>query len=120
MYEIERPINVEDMNKRICDICEKREANNNFRMQQEKEVAGCSTFGFLIPKMEWVDIDICDECFEKMKTVKDYKKLMNRIEDKALAGWTKLYDGDFDKQSIYLEGVQAALNAIDPKYQFKA
>lgn len=107
------------MNKRICDICNKNEANNSFRMQQEKEVASHSVFGFLIPKMEWVEIDICDECFEKMKTVKDYKKLMDRIEDKAIVGWTKLYDGDIDKQSIYLEGVQAVCNAISPKYQFK-
>ena len=107
------------MNKRICDICEKNEANNSFRIQQEKEVANYSTFGFLIPKMEWVDIDICDECFEKMKTIKDYKKLMDRIEDGAIAGWTKMYGGDIKKQSEYLEGVQAVCNAIDPKYQFK-
>ena len=107
------------MNKRICDICNKNEANNSFRMQQEKEVTSHSVFGFLIPKIEWVEIDICDECFEKMKTVKDYKKLMDRIEDKAIVGWTKLYDGDIDKQSIYLEGVQAVCNAISPKYQFK-
>lgn len=107
------------MNKRICDICEKNEANNNFRIQQEKEVASYSTFGFLVPKMEWVEIDICDECFEKMKTVKDYKKLFDRISDQAIKGWGALYDGDIDKQSEYLAGVEAACNAIDPKYQFK-
>lgn len=107
------------MNKRICDICEKNEANNSFRIQQEKEVANYSTFGFLIPKMEWVEIDICDECFEKMKTIKDYKKLFDRIADQAIKGWGALYDGDIDKQSEYLAGVEAACNAIDPKYQFK-
>lgn len=107
------------MNKRICDICDKNEANNSFRIQQEKEVANFSTFGFPIPKMEWVEIDICDECFEKMKTIKDYKKLMDRIEDKAIAGWSRMYNGDISKQTIYLEGVQAVCNAIDPKYQFK-
>lgn len=108
------------MNKRICDICEKNEANNSFRIQQEKEVASySSTFGFLIPKMEWVEIDICDECFEKMKTVKDYKKLMDRIDDQAIKGWNALYDGDIDKQSEYLAGVEAACLAIDPKFQFK-
>lgn len=107
------------MNKRICDVCEKREANNSFRMQQEKEVERCSTFGFLIPKMEWVEIDICDECFEKMNTIKNYKKLMDRIADEALTGWTKLYGGDIDKQSEYLAGVEAACRAIDPKSQFK-
>lgn len=107
------------MNKRICDICDKNEANNSFRMQQEKEVANYSTFGFLVPKMEWVEIDICDECFEKMNTIKDYKKLMDRITDGAIAGWTKLYDGDINKQSEYLAGVEAACKAIDPKYQFK-
>lgn len=40
------------MNKRICDICVKNEANSRFRVQQEKEVADYSTFGFLIPKLE--------------------------------------------------------------------
>jgi hypothetical protein len=106
------------MNKRICDICDKKEANNSFRIQQEKEVASYS-LGFLIPKKEWVEIDICDECFEKMKTIKDYKKLMDRIEDEAIVGWTKMYDGDFDKQCIYLDGVTAACRGIDPKHQFK-
>lgn len=106
------------MNKRICDICEKNEANNNFRIQQEKEVASYSTFGFLVPKMEWVEIDICDECFEKMKTIKDYRKLFDRISDQAIKGWGALYDGDIDKQSECLAGVEAACNAIDPKYQF--
>lgn len=52
------------MNKRICDICGKNEANNNYRVQQEREVASCLSFGFIIPKKEWVDIDICDECFK--------------------------------------------------------
>ena len=70
--------------------------------------------------MEWVDIDVCDECFEKMKTIKDYKKLMDRIEDEVLAGYSKkLYDGDINKQTAYLEGVQAVCNVINPKYQFK-
>lgn len=107
------------MNKRICDICEKNEANNSFRIQQEKEVANYSTFGFPIPKIEWVEIDICDECFEKMKTIKDYKKLFDRITDQAIEGFSALYDGDIDKQSEYLAGVEAACRAIDPKYQFK-
>lgn len=107
------------MNKRICDICEKNEAKNSFRIQQEKEVANYSTFGFLVPKMEWAEIDICDECFEKMKTIKDYKKLMDRIADQAIKGWNALYDGDIDKQSEYLAGVEAACWAIDPKFQFK-
>lgn len=107
------------MNKRICDICEKNEANNSFRIQQEKEVASFSTFGFPVPKMEWVEIDICDECFEKMKTIKDYRKLFDRIVDQAIKGWSALYDRDIDKQSEYLDGVEAACKAIDPKFQFK-
>ena len=41
------------------------------------------------------------------------------IEEKAIAGWSKMYDGDISKQTIYLEGVQAVCNAIDPKYQFR-
>ena len=107
------------MNKRICDICDKNEASNRFRVKQEKEVADYSTFGFLIPKMEWVEINICDECFEKMNTIKDYKKLMYRIADETIKGWSALYDGDINKQSEYLAGVEAACRAIDPKYQFK-
>lgn len=100
-------------------FAKKREANNSFRMQQEKEVESYSTFGFLVPKMEWVEIDICDQCFEKMKTIKDYKKLFDRIADQAIKGWSALYNGDIDKQSEYLAGVEAACRAIDPKSQFK-
>lgn len=106
------------MNKRICDICEKNEANNNFKIKQEKCFADYE-HGFVFPRYEWVEIDICNECFEKMKTIKDYRKLFDRIADQAIKGWSALYDGDIDKQSEYLEGVQAACNAIDPKYQFK-
>lgn len=106
------------MNKKICDICDKREANNNFRVQQQAE-SGFLLFGFdCIPKMEWVEIDICEECFEKMKTIKDYKKLADRLKE-ALVGWSNLYDGDVNKQTIYLEGFQTAWNVIDPKHQFK-
>lgn len=106
------------MNKRICDICDKREANNNFKFKQEKEVVDFSLNSPILKK-KWVEIDICDECFRKMRTVKDYKKLMDRIENEAIVGWSKMYNGDIDKQTIYLEGVRAACNAIDPKYQFK-
>lgn len=54
------------MNKRICDICDKREANNNYKIKQEK-CFGHSDMGHIFPRYEWVEIDICDECFEKMK-----------------------------------------------------
>lgn len=106
------------MNKRICDICEKNEANNNYKIKQEK-CFGYSDMGHIFPRYEWVEVDICDECFEKMKTIKDYRKLFDRIADQAIKGWGTLYDGDIDKQSEYLAGVEAACNAIDPKYQFK-
>lgn len=106
------------MNKRICDICEKNEANVNYKIKQQKCVANID-MGFVFPKYEWVEIDICDVCFEKMNTIKDYKKLMDRIADEAINNWSKLYDGDINKQSEYLAGVEAACKAIDPKYQFK-
>ena len=106
------------MNKRICDICEKNEANKNYKIKQQKCFADYS-MGFVFPKYEWIEIDICNECFEKMNTIKDYKKLMDRIADEAIRGWSALYDGDIDKQSEYLAGVESACRAIDPKYQFK-
>jgi uncharacterized OB-fold protein len=84
------------MKKRICDICGKNEANNNYRLQQEKEVASYSTFGFVFPKKEWVDIDICDECFKaiswrydsttenKLKTIVDYETIDNKTHDQLV------------------------------------
>lgn len=104
------------MNKRICDICEKNEANNNYKMKQEK-CFGDYDMGFVFPRYEWVEIDICDECFEKMKTIKDYKKLENRVYTEAIDGWNRIYGDDEIGATNYLMGVEAALHAIDPKIQ---
>lgn len=104
------------MNKRICDICEKNEANNNYKIKQEK-CFGDYDMGFVFPRYEWVEIDICDECFEKMKTIKDYKKLEERICDEAIAGWSQIYGDDEVGATNYLMGVEAACRAINPKIQ---
>lgn len=104
------------MNKRICDICEKNEANNNYKIKQEK-CFGDYDMGFVFPRYEWVEIDICDECFEKMKTIKDYKKLEERICDEAIAGWKQIYGDDEVGATNYLMGVEAACRAINPKIQ---
>jgi len=107
------------MNKRICDICDKNVANNNFRIRQRKCFADYD-MGFVLPRWEWVEIDICDECFEKMKTIKDYKKLEDRIYDEAITGWSEKYGDDEVSASNYLAGVEAACRAINPNIQFDA
>lgn len=54
------------MIKRVCDICGKREGDFRFRVQREIEVLKHSMFGFPIPSKEWVDIDICRTCYNKI------------------------------------------------------
>lgn len=105
------------MKKRICDICDKNVASNNFKVKQEK-CFGDYDMGFVFPRYEWVEIDICDECFEKMKTIKDYKNQYERICDEAVARSGQIYGDDKLGLTNYLMGVEAAMKAIDPKIQF--
>ena len=53
------------MQKVICDICEKKYADKRFKVKKEIETANFD-MGFVFPKREWVHIDICEDCYEKL------------------------------------------------------
>ena len=53
------------MQKVICDICEKKAADKHFKVKKEIETANFD-MGFVFPKREWVRIDICEYCYEKL------------------------------------------------------
>ena len=54
------------MNKIICDICEERVADEHFRVQKQIKTVGFFDYGLVFPKNEWVPIDICEECYQKL------------------------------------------------------
>lgn len=47
------------MNKTICDLCKKNEANQKYRNKVEKRK-------MFFPYVQYEYVDICDECFEKL------------------------------------------------------
>lgn len=49
------------MVKRICDICQRYEADNRYRVKQRKEICEFSDHG-IHAKWTWVDIDVCNNC----------------------------------------------------------
>lgn len=53
------------MLKVICDICETRAADSHFKVKKEIETAAMD-HGFVFPKKEWVNVDICKDCYQKL------------------------------------------------------
>ena len=53
------------MQKVICDICKKEAADKRFKVKKEIETANYD-MGFVFPKREWIHIDICEYCYEKL------------------------------------------------------
>ncbi len=49
----------------ICDICKKAPADNRFKVKKEMEMASFDG-GFVFPTKEWVNIDICKDCYQKL------------------------------------------------------
>lgn len=54
------------MLKVICDICEIRPADNHFKVKKEIETACIFDTGIILPKKEWVNVDICKDCYQKL------------------------------------------------------
>lgn len=53
------------MIKVVCDICGTRPADNRFKVKKEIATAFIDA-GLAFPIKEWVDIDICEECYQKL------------------------------------------------------
>ena len=53
------------MQKVLCDICKKEAADKRFKVKKEIETANYD-MGFVFPKREWIHIDICEYCYEKL------------------------------------------------------
>lgn len=54
------------MQKIICDICEKRAADEHFKVQKQIKTVEFFDYGLVFPKNEWVRIDICKECYQNL------------------------------------------------------
>lgn len=52
------------MNKVICDICGKREADRHFKVKEQKAYASVDEYGFVHRTLCWTRIDICKTCYE--------------------------------------------------------
>ena len=55
------------MNINICDICKKAPADNRFKVKKEMETTSFDGI-FVFPTKEWVNIDICKNCYRKLFT----------------------------------------------------
>lgn len=56
------------MNKCVCDICKMNDAQKKFKVKQEKRIA-IREHGLVIPRSKWVDIDICETCYDQLVQV---------------------------------------------------
>lgn len=48
----------------ICDICKKRPADKNFKVKKKIR-------NFPYSKREWVQIDVCEDCYQKLLASKN-------------------------------------------------
>lgn len=63
------------MNKCVCDICKTNTAQENFKVKQ-KNLFTIFEPGLVIPRSKWVDIDICETCYDQLVQVsKEGKKI---------------------------------------------
>ena len=53
------------MEAHVCDVCKKNYADERFKVKQEKTL-GSYEYGIVFPKKSWVEIDICDKCYEQL------------------------------------------------------
>lgn len=48
----------------ICDICKKRPADKHFKVKKKVRT-------FPYAKREWVQIDVCEDCYQKLLASKN-------------------------------------------------
>ncbi len=67
------------MYKCVCDVCRSNEANQHFKIKKL-----CGVFRFPREVSEWVELDICEQCYEKFIGVihekEDRKKMTEAME----------------------------------------
>lgn len=68
------------MLKAICDICGIGPADNHFKVKKEIETAFID-MGIVFPKKEWVNVDICKECYQKLLFKSSVKEKANDKHD---------------------------------------
>lgn len=95
-----------NLNKCLCDICERNDADKSFKVKKKyRDYSG-------IGKPKWSDIDICEECYEKLKRVKADKAIEDMITDLvAESHWNTDYE-DTSEQSAYMTGFQDILDML--------
>lgn len=61
------------MNKCVCDICKTNTAQENFKIKQKKLIPIFEN-GIVIPMSKWVNIDICETCYDQLVQVSKEEK----------------------------------------------
>ena len=94
------------MNKCICDICNKNEANHKFKVKKYMMT------DYILGKSGYRKIDICDSCYHKLMRIPADEKIEDEIcKLIATDDWDKRY-GDADMQSAYLDGFQTVFDML--------
>lgn len=94
------------MNKCVCDICRKNEANHKFKVKRHMLT------DYITGKWGYRKIDICDPCLQKLLRIPSDEKIEHAIMRYATS------DEHFDKyktpelQSAYLDGFQTVFDML--------
>lgn len=101
------------MNKCVCDICNKNESSNKFKVKQHMCV------DYFTGKFGYRKIDICELCYHKLMRISADKKIEDEISKLIDTGdWMRKYE-DSDMQSAYLDGFQTVLDVLTSQKIFK-
>lgn len=94
------------MNKCVCDICRKNEANHKFKVKRHMLT------DYITGKWGYRNIDICDSCLNKLMRIPVDKKIEDEISKLIDTGdWAIRYE-DVDLQSAYIDGFQTVLDML--------
>lgn len=94
------------MNKCICDICNKNEANHKFKVKKYMMT------DYILGKFGYRKIDICDSCYRKLMRIPVDKRIEDEICEIIETGdWMRRYE-DVDMQMAYLDGIQTVFDML--------
>lgn len=94
------------MNKCICDICRKNEANHKFKVKSHMLV------DYITGKWGYRNIDICDPCLNKLMRIPVDKKIEHEIKRYAASDEHLDEYKTSELQSAYLDGFRTVLDVL--------
>lgn len=94
------------MNKCICDICNKNEANHKFKVKKYMMT------DYILGKFGYRKVDICDSCYRKLMRIPADKKIEEEIWDCVSDGaGLEKYETE-ELNSAYCDGIDTILNML--------